>query len=196
VSTNAIIYISLCAVLLLVSFIFNKQKTLMGLKRGWFMSLSHKHLRLGMFVGQAHLWVIVFAIFILASYSFQFQSGKTIATNFKNSIIEMITFIPFLFIIVGLFDVWVPKDKIEKHIGQESGLKGIMLVTLLAMLQAGPLYGAFPVAYMLFKKGASIRNIFVYLGAFASLKIPMLGIEIGYIMEWYLKDKNFEVKTP
>lgn len=36
-STNAIIYISLCAVLLLVSFIFNKQKTLMGLKRGWFM---------------------------------------------------------------------------------------------------------------------------------------------------------------
>jgi uncharacterized membrane protein YraQ (UPF0718 family) len=165
-----------------------------------------------------YLWVIVFAIFILASYSFQFQSGKTIATNFKNSIIEMITFIPFLFIIVGLFDVWVPKDKIEKHIGQESGLKGIMLVTLLAMLQAGPLYGAFPVAYMLFKKGASIRNIFVYLGAFASLKIPMLGIEIGYlgikftlvrtlvslplfigigyIMEWYLKDKNFEVKTP
>jgi len=165
-----------------------------------------------------YLWVIVFAIFILASYIFQFQSGKTITTNFKNSIIEMITFIPFLFIIVGLFDVWVPKDKIEKHIGQESGLKGIMLVTLLAMLQAGPLYGAFPVAYMLFKKGASIRNIFVYLGAFASLKIPMLGIEIGYlgikftlvrtlvslplfigigyIMEWYLKDKNFEVKTP
>lgn len=36
-STNAIIYISLCAVLLLVSFIVNKQKTLMGLKRGWFM---------------------------------------------------------------------------------------------------------------------------------------------------------------
>jgi uncharacterized membrane protein YraQ (UPF0718 family) len=37
VSTNAIIYISLCAALLLVSFISNKQKTLMGLKRGWFM---------------------------------------------------------------------------------------------------------------------------------------------------------------
>ena len=36
-STNAIIYISLCAVLLLVSFIVNKQKTLMGLKKGWFM---------------------------------------------------------------------------------------------------------------------------------------------------------------
>jgi uncharacterized membrane protein YraQ (UPF0718 family) len=127
----------------------------------------------------------------------------------------MITFIPFLFVIVGLFDVWVPKEKIQKHIGKGSGIKGILLVTLLAMLQAGPLYGAFPVAYILYKKGASIRNIFIYLGAFASLKIPMLGIEIGYLgikftlvrtlvslplfigigylMEWYLKDKNFKI---
>ena len=88
---------------------------------------------------------------------------------------------PFLFIIVGLFDVWVPKEKIQKHIGQESGIKGIVLVVLLAMLQAGPLYGAFPVAYLLYRKGASIRNIFIYLGAFSSMKIPMLGIEIGYL---------------
>jgi uncharacterized membrane protein YraQ (UPF0718 family) len=165
-----------------------------------------------------YIWLILFAIFILVSFLLQFQSGKTIATNFKTSLIEMITFIPFLFIIVGLFDVWVPKEKIQTHIGPGSGLKGILLVTLLAMLQAGPLYGAFPVAYMLFKKGASIRNIFIYLGAFTSLKIPMLGIEIGYlgiqftlvrtlvslplfigigyIMEWYLKNRNFVIKEP
>jgi uncharacterized membrane protein YraQ (UPF0718 family) len=68
---------------------------------------------------------------------------------------------------------------------------------------------------MLYKKGASIRNIFIYLGAFSSLKIPMLGIEIGYLgiefslartlislplfigigylMERYFKDKNFKI---
>jgi hypothetical protein len=83
------------------------------------------------------------------------------------------------------------------------------------VLQAGPLYGAFPVAYVLYKKGASARNIFIYLGVFSSMKIPMLGIEIGYLglkfslvrtlislplfigigyfMEWYLRDKHFEV---
>lgn len=48
------------------------------------------------------------------------------------------------------------------------------------MLQADPLYGAFPVAHILYKKGAFIRNILVYLGAFSSMKLPMLGIEIGY----------------
>ena len=164
-----------------------------------------------------YIWLVIFAVFILTSYVLQFQPGKTITINFTDSLIEMITFIPFLFIIVGLFDVWVPKEKIQRHIGQESGIKGIGIVILLAMLQAGPLYGAFPVAYMLYKKGASIKNIFIYLGAFASLKIPMLGIEIGYLgikftlvrtlvslplfvgigylMEWYLQDKNFKVNT-
>ena len=166
---------------------------------------------------QPYIWLLFFCIFVSVSFIVGFQPGKYIASSFKISLVEMITFVPALFIIVGLFDVWVPKEKIQKHIGQESGIKGIAIVVLLAMLQAGPLYGAFPVAYMLWKKGASIKNIFIYLGAFSSLKIPMLGIEIaylgiqftlvrtlvslplfigiGYFMEWWLKDKKFEVKT-
>jgi uncharacterized membrane protein YraQ (UPF0718 family) len=164
---------------------------------------------------QNYIWLAVYAILTVLSFVFGFNPGKVVFTNFTQSLIEMVMFVPFLFIIVGLFDVWVPKEKIQKHIGQESGIKGIVLVILLAMLQAGPLYGAFPVAYMLFKKGASIKNIFIYMGAFASMKIPMLGIEIGYLgikfslvrtlvslplfigigylMEWYLKDRNFKV---
>jgi len=162
-----------------------------------------------------YIWLLSFAVFSVGSFWFGFDPGKTIYQSFTKSFIEMLIFIPFLFIIVGLFDVWFPKEKIEKHIGQESGIKGIFLVVILAMLQAGPLYGAFPVAYILYKKGASIKNIFIYLGAFSSLKIPMLGIEIGYLginftlartlvslplfiaigylMEWYLKDKDFKI---
>jgi len=162
-----------------------------------------------------YIWLASFAIFSVGSFWFGFDPGKTIYQSFTKSFIEMITFIPFLFIIVGLFDVWFPKEKIEKHIGKDSGIKGISTVIVLAMLQAGPLYGAFPVAYILYKKGASIKNIFIYLGAFSTLKIPMLGIEIGYLglkftlartlvalplfiavgyfMEWYLKNRNFKV---
>ena len=162
-----------------------------------------------------YIWLASFAIFSVGSFWFGFDPGKTIYQSFTKSFIEMITFSPFLFIIVGLFDVWFPKEKIEKHIGKDSGIKGILTVIVLAMLQAGPLYGAFPVAYILYKKGASIKNIFIYLGAFSTLKIPMLGIEIGYLglkftlartlvalplfiligyfMEWYLKNRNFEV---
>ena len=163
-----------------------------------------------------YIWIAAYAALTILSFIIGFNPGKDVFTNFTQSFVEMITFVPFLFIIVGLFDVWVPKEKIQKHIGQESGIKGIVLVVLLAMLQAGPLYGAFPVAYLLYRKGASIRNIFIYLGAFSSMKIPMLGIEIGYLgvqfslvrtlvslplfigigylMERYLKNRHFEIK--
>ena len=128
-----------------------------------------------------YAWVILFIIFSVGSYFIGFKPGVVIYSNFNQFFIEMISFIPLLFVLIGLFDVWFPKEMIEKHIGKESGVKGIFLVILLAMLQAGPLYGAFPVAYILYKKGASVKNIFIYLGAFSSMKIPMLGIEIGYL---------------
>ncbi|MDD4526922.1 MAG: permease [Candidatus Margulisbacteria bacterium] len=140
-----------------------------------------------------------------------------ILNNFWMFFREMIMFLPLMFVLVGLIDVWFPKEKVEKHINKESGIKGMFLVVLLAMFQAGPLYGAFPVAALLWKKGSSIKNIFIYLGAFSTLKIPMLSFEIGflglkftllrtlftlplfiiigYIMEWALKDTDFEVKT-
>ena len=128
-----------------------------------------------------YAWIILFILFSIGSYFLGFKPGAVIYSNFNQFLIEMITIIPFLFILIGLFDVWFPKEILEKHMGKESGVKGIFLVILLAMLQAGPLYGAFPVAYILYKKGASVKNIFIYLGAFASMKIPMLGIEIGYL---------------
>jgi len=162
-----------------------------------------------------YTWIILFVIFSIGSYFMGFKPGLVVYSNFNEFFIEMISFIPLLFILIGLFDVWFPKEMLENHIGQESGVKGIFLVILLAMLQAGPLYGAFPVAYILYKKGASVKNIFIYLGAFSSMKIPMLGIEmgylgikftilrtlislplfilIGYIMEKFV-GKNFEVK--
>jgi uncharacterized membrane protein YraQ (UPF0718 family) len=165
-----------------------------------------------------YIFPIVFLTFVGLSYVFHFSSGKQIGLNFWMFFKEMILFLPLMFILIGLFDVWVPRERIEKHIGKESGWKGTGLVILLATLQAGPLYGAFPFAYILWKKGCSIRNIFIYLGAFSTIKIPMIMFEIGFlglkfsllrtlltlpifiilgfIMEWYLKDKNFDVKQP
>jgi uncharacterized membrane protein YraQ (UPF0718 family) len=125
--------------------------------------------------------VTIFAIFAAASLYLKFNFGLAAVENFKSSFLEMISFIPLMFILIGLFEVWVPKEIIEKHIGGESGIKGILWVILFAMLQVGPLYGAFPVAYIIWKKGASIRNIFIYLGAFSTLKIPMLSFEVGFL---------------
>lgn len=164
-----------------------------------------------------YIWSILFFLFVVISFALDFSAGEQIGINFWSFFSEMILFLPLMFILIGLFDMWVPREKIEKHIGEESGWKGTAMVILLAMLQAGPLYGAFPVAYLLWKKGCSVRNVFIYLGAYSSIKIPMLTFEIGflglkfsllrafitlpvfiligYLMERYLKGKPFEIKN-
>ncbi|MBU0630638.1 MAG: permease [Candidatus Margulisbacteria bacterium] len=130
---------------------------------------------------KAYFWAVLFAIFIIGSLALSFDPGLKIYANFSEFFLEMITFLPLMFLLVGLFDVWIPKEKIEKHIGHGSGIGGTLWVILLATLQAGPLYGAFPVAYILSQKGASVRNIFIYLGVFSAMKLPMLTFEIGFL---------------
>ncbi|HAF30694.1 MAG TPA: hypothetical protein DCG75_16755 [Bacteroidales bacterium] len=126
--------------------------------------------------------LIAFLIFTGISFFADYQPGKAISKEyFFQFFKEMIFFLPIMFVLIGLGDVWINRDKVEKHIGKDSGLKGIILVMLLSMAQVGPLYGAFPVTYLLWKKGASVRNIFIYIGAFCTIKIPMLTFEIGFL---------------
>jgi uncharacterized membrane protein YraQ (UPF0718 family) len=124
---------------------------------------------------------ILFLMFAAFSWVIGFTPGIIVYNNFWVFFSGLISFLPIMFILVGLFDVWIPKEKIERHIGHGSGIIGAFWVILLAMLQAGPIYASFPIAYILRKKGASVRNIFIYLGAFSCIKLPMLTFEIGFM---------------
>jgi len=123
----------------------------------------------------------IFAAGVLLSRHFGFAPGMAAGRSFRDSAMEMAAFLPLMFILIGIIDVWLPQSLIERHVGTGSGMRGSVWVILLAMLQAGPLYGAFPVAQLLWKKGCSTRNIFIYLGAFVTIKIPMLTFEIGFL---------------
>jgi len=165
-----------------------------------------------------YIIIALAGLILLVSWLFNLPFIGGIRHNFWLFFIEMASFLPLMFILIGLIDVWFPREKVEKHIGPDAGFKGTAWVILLAMLQAGPLYAAFPVAHLLWKKGGSVRNIFIYLGAFATLKVPMLTFEIGFLglkfsllrtlftlpvfiviavlMELYLRGKKFEVRQP
>lgn len=90
----------------------------------------------------------------------------------------MVLVIPPIFVLLGLFDIWVPKEKMIKYMGPGSGIKGTILAFLLGSFAAGPLYGAFPFAAVLMKKGADFTNILIFIGAWSTTKIPMLLFEI------------------
>jgi len=110
-----------------------------------------------------------------------FSFGEQVGRSIWGMLREMAVILPVMIILVGLFEVWVPRASIERFLGREAGWKAVPWLVLLATLQAGPLYGAFPVAIGLARKGSSPRNVFIYLGAFSSLKIPLLTFEVGFL---------------
>jgi len=95
--------------------------------------------------------------------------------------VEMVVILIPVAVLIGLFEVWVPKQLIGKYLGRESGWKGIALALLFGTAPAGPLYVAFPIAGMLLQKGASPLNVVVFLNTWAAIKIPQLLVEAKFL---------------
>ena len=94
---------------------------------------------------------------------------------------EMALILPPVFILMGLIEIWIPKDKIEKWLGKDSGVKGAIISVALGTLPTGPLYVSFPMTASLLRSGASVANMVLFLGSWAALKIPQLMIEIKFL---------------
>ncbi len=90
---------------------------------------------------------------------------------------EMLLVIPPIFVLLGLLDVWVDRAAMIKYLGKGSGLKGVLIAFLLGSCAAGPLYAAFPVAKVIIRKGGGLFQVFVFIGAWSTTKIPMLTFE-------------------
>lgn len=122
-----------------------------------------------------------YALFLIASFAFGFNPGKEIGHNFASFSIEMLKILPGAFILIGLFEVWVKRETVERNLGAGSGVRGYIWAVLLAGTTVGGLYLAFPVAYSLYSKGAKLSVIFTYVGAAAICRVPMTIFEASFL---------------
>ncbi len=93
------------------------------------------------------------------------------------SFAEMLFIVPPVFVLLGLLDVWVPRESMIRYMGNGSGMKGILLSLFIGSAAAGPLYAAFPISAVLMKKGVSFSNVIIFIGAWSTTKIPMILFE-------------------
>ncbi|HKL60048.1 MAG TPA: permease [Sphaerochaeta sp.] len=120
--------------------------------------------------------LVYIALFIFAPSTAQSSSRVT-----WEYFLEMVFILPPVFILMGLMEVWLPKDKIQKWLGNDSGIRGGIFSLALGTLPTGPLYVAFPLAASLLHKGASVTNVVIFLGSWAALKIPQLMVEVKFL---------------
>lgn len=114
------------------------------------------------------------------------EKGLTALSESKYYFIEMLEILPAVFILVAIIQAWIPTRVIVKHFGDGSGIKGILIAFAVGSLSAGPIYAAFPVCKMLYKKGASIKNIVIILSSWAVIKVPMLITEVKFMGTHYM----------
>lgn len=120
----------------------------------------------------------IFSIIVLSLLSVYSPAlGKESISVTLFSFREMLFFIPPIFVLLGLLDVWVPREAMIRFMGEGSGVKGILIAFFIGSAAAGPLYAAFPLAAVLLKKGAKLENVFIFLGAWSTTKVPMFLFE-------------------
>jgi uncharacterized membrane protein YraQ (UPF0718 family) len=164
-----------------------------------------------------YLFIIgIYLAFLFYSYVFNIPAGMEIGENLISFLTYMMKILPCAFILIGLFEVWIPREKVERHLGHEGGIRGYIWGIVLAGTIAGGLLVALPVSSVLYKKGARLSVIFTFVSASAIVRIPMtvfeasfLGIEFTVIrwlvsipliiatsifLEKYLVKQNFSIK--
>jgi uncharacterized membrane protein YraQ (UPF0718 family) len=124
---------------------------------------------------------IIFTMLMTVGFILDLHIAQGVFDNFYSFFLTMVKFVPAVFLLIGLFEVWVDKELIEKHLGKDSGFLAYFWAIVLASTTVGGLYVAFPVAAALYKKGASPRIIFSYIGTAAICRIPMTLFEASYV---------------
>ncbi|MEA1987479.1 MAG: permease [Candidatus Marinimicrobia bacterium] len=125
------------------------------------------------------LGILFIATLVIIKYSPD-NSEKIIDTSISY-FIQMAKVFPAVLILMGLFSVWISKEFVMKHLGESSGVKGIIVAFILGALPTGPMFVAFPMAQGLIRKGASITNIVIFLSAWACIKLPQELIELQFL---------------
>jgi uncharacterized membrane protein YraQ (UPF0718 family) len=123
----------------------------------------------------------LFIVFIAISFPASFEMGKEMARSFMDFLYFIVRILPCVFILVGLFEVWVPRETIERHFGTYAGIRGYLWPLILGATTIGGLFVAFPIAQSLQAKGARKSSILIYLGASTVLRVPMTMFEASFL---------------
>ncbi len=124
----------------------------------------------------------VYAVAVGLAFAFGIPVGVQVGRNFLTFAREMLLILPAAFVVIGLFEVWVPREAVEKHLGERGSrfLQWFWMV-LLAGTTVGGLYVSFPIAWALRRKGARLGLVLSYIGLSGVCRIPMTLFEISFL---------------
>lgn len=130
---------------------------------------------------------LIMAVIAIVLFIANFKRGTHIVglNSSLKMFIEIMPILIFAFIVAGMAQTLLPKQHIASWIGEESGLRGILIGSAAGALTVGGPYVSLPIALSLFRTGASAGAVVAYLSGWSLWGIGRLPMEIG-ILGWRL----------
>lgn len=100
-----------------------------------------------------------------------------------NMTVEVIPLLVFAFIVAGMVQVLLPRELLVKWVGEESGMRGMLMGTVAGGFAPGGPYVSLPVAAGLLRAGASVGTMVAFLTGWSLWAIGRLPMEVG-ILGW------------
>jgi len=98
-----------------------------------------------------------------------------------NILLQIAPLLIFAFIMAGMIQVLIPQELISKWVGAESGLRGLLIGTVVGGFTPGGPYVSLPIAAGLLRAGASIGTMVAFMTAWSLLAISRLPLEVGLL---------------
>ena len=136
-----------------------------------------------------------FGVLVIGSFLCDYEPGRQMGNTFASTALAMLGVLPCAFVLITLFDVWVKRETVERHLGLGSGIGGYFWVALLAGMTVGGLYLAFPVAHSLERKGARLGVVLAYVGLAGVCRFPMMMFEASFL-GWHFTAIRLGVSVP
>lgn len=121
--------------------------------------------------------------FVLVGY---FRGQGEHAQGLRSSMwmtLEVLPLLIFAFVVAGMAQVLIPREMLTKWVGEESGIRGLLIGTVSGAFIPGGPYVSLPVAAGLLKAGAGVGTLVAFLTAWSLWGISRLPLEVG-ILGW------------
>lgn len=132
--------------------------------------------------------IILYLIAIVFSASFAWNSF----VNFVQNFIALLPIFLFVFVVIFIVNLFLKPEKIKKHLGHDSGIRGWLYAALASVFIASPPYVIFPLLGQLKKHGMKYSLMAVFLGnrnvqpAFLPVMVYYFGLTFTMIISVYI----------
>ncbi len=126
--------------------------------------------------------VVAFVLLLMGYYK---GDGQHVA-GLKMALNMIITIIPLLlsaFIVAGMVQVLIPQEVISSWIGAESGIRGILIGSVVGGLAPGGPFVSLPIAIGLVRSGAGLGTTVAFLTGWSLWAVSRIPMEVG-ILGW------------